>query len=611
MNTQKTQVKLHRLQISYYLLWFVCFIAVLFSGCSNETRVQPNVILIQFDDLGYNDLGIHGNNVIKTPNIDDFARKSAQFTQFYVNPVCAPTRAALLTGRHYLRTGVSHVHGGRDFVSLDETTIAQPFKNAGYRTGMWGKWHSGHTDGYFPWDRGFDEAYMAQLYKHENSQGSLNGEMVEHRKWAEEVIVDYAIDFAVKNPDTPFFAYLSFLTCHRPLVAPENIVSKYIEMDVPEELATLYAMIEHADSALGEFFHFLEEKKLMDNSLVMIMSDNGPDYDAFRDQSIRDLRKVNHLRGYKGDIWENGVISPLFIRWGEKIKSGKINYLSDITDILPTLIELCNIEMPEGHLPLDGKSFEHVLLNENANSENDKTIVNYAHRSWPPANKHQVYLEDQYRPLSDEEISSLQLENQVISYRDGNYKLLINPNNPVDSVSNFLFNIVTDPQEEVNLYLKEPEVAQNLHQQLENWWKELILEKNAFGSPVFLIGGDKESIIPVKAPSQRSKEVRSNYKYGFFTDEDQQAGYDIKVLKEGNYTAQLRYDIPTNVSAEIQISVGNQTEAFLIPQPGSASKQFQLAGDENKLWLKINDLNNLGKNEQLAIESIILKRVND
>ncbi len=609
MNIKKIQNKWHRLQISNYPLWIGCIITVFFSACSNESPVEPNVILIQFDDLGYNDLGIQGNDVIETSAIDDFARKSARFTQFYVNPVCAPTRAALLTGRHYLRTGVSHVHGGRDFVSLDETTIAQLFKNAGYRTGMWGKWHSGHTDGYFPWNRGFDEAYMAQLYKHDNSQGSLNGEPVEHSKWAEEVIVDYAMDFAVRNPDTPFFAYLSFLTCHRPLVAPENIVSKYIEKDIPEELATLYAMVEHADSALGEFFHFLEDEKLMDNSLVLIMSDNGPDYDAFRDQSIRDLRKVNHLRGYKGDIWENGVISPLFIRWGDNIKSGTINYLTDVTDILPTLVDLCNIEMPEGHLPLDGQSFGHVLFNKNVKGENEKIVVNFAHRSWPPANKHQVFLGDQYRPLSDEEINALPLTNQVISYRDGNYKLLLNPNNPVDSVSTFLFNIASDPQEEYNLFLKEKEIAGNLHLKLENWWKELLSEKNAFGSPVFLIGKDRESIIPVKAPSQRSKEVRSNYKYGFFSDEGQQASYNIEVVKTGEYTAELSCDIPENAIAEIQVSIGNQTETYRISKTSSTTRQFQLSNDEKKLLLRINSLDNQEKNEQLAIESIVFKQI--
>ena len=172
-----------------------------------------------------------------------------------------------------------------------------------------------------------------------------------------------------------------------------------------------------------------------------------------------------------------------------------------------------------------------------------------------------------------------------------------------------MFNIVTDPQEEYNLYVKEKEVDENLHLKLENWWKEFISEKNAFGSPVFLIGKDKESIIPCKAPSQRSKEVRSNYKYGFFTDEDQQDGYDIKVLKEGNYTTELSYDIPANESAEIQISIGNQTETFRISKTYSTSKIFQLAGDEKKLFLKINDLSNLGKNEKLAIESIVLKRI--
>lgn len=597
----------HLLKISGLLCFAIAVVVLVISGCENNRQKQPNVILIQFDDLGYNDLGIHGNSNIETPHIDAFANQSARLTRFYVNPVCAPTRAALLTGRHYLRTGVSHVHGGRDFVSLDETMIGNMFQSAGYRTGMWGKWHSGHTEGYFPWDRGFDEAYMAQLYKHKNSRGRLNGKLVEHEKWAEEVIVDYAMDFAIQEPDTPFFAYLSFLTCHRPLVAPEHLINKYTEKDIPVELATLYAMVDHADSALGEFFNFLEKKNLMDNSLVMIMSDNGPDYDAFTDQDIRDLRKVNHLRGYKGDVWENGVISPLFIRYGNNIQPGELHYLTDVTDILPTLLDICNISLPEDNLSLDGQSFKNVLINKGT-SENNKAIVNYSHRGWPPANKHEIFLDDQYKPLSKDEIASLQLDDQVISYRKGNYKLLLNANNPVDSVSGFLFNLKTDPQEELNLFYRKAEVANELQQDLEQWWEELKTEENAFGSPVFFIGRDSVSTIPAKAPMERSVAVRSNYRYSFFNAEGQQAIYHINIVDAGDYSVEIEHNASPDMQGIMELQVNNQQLEIPLHNGSESNNVIHFQKGKIPFTLKIKEIIN-NSNEPLGIESVIFKKL--
>ena len=175
-----------------FALFLILQICSLSGSVANS---KPNIILIQADDLGWDDLAVHGNQFVDTPALDKLAAEGIQFKQFYVNSVCAPTRASLLTGRHFLRTGVSHVHGGKDFVNLNETLLSETLKINGYRTGMWGKWHSGKTNGYFPWQRGFDEAYMAQLYKHENSEGLLNGKTVQHQKWASEVITDYAIDF--------------------------------------------------------------------------------------------------------------------------------------------------------------------------------------------------------------------------------------------------------------------------------------------------------------------------------------------------------------------------------------------------------------------------------
>jgi hypothetical protein len=136
-----------------------------------DLTVAPNFIIIQTDDMGYDDLAFHGNPHTQTPTMDTLATEAVQFNNFYTTSVCAPSRASLLTGRDHWSTGVSGMHGGRDFMNLDETTFAEVMQDAGYATGMWGKWHTGKTDGYFPWDRGFDEAFMAKLYHYSDTMG--------------------------------------------------------------------------------------------------------------------------------------------------------------------------------------------------------------------------------------------------------------------------------------------------------------------------------------------------------------------------------------------------------------------------------------------------------
>ena len=218
-------------------------VSVLLScGLKNKEHERPNFLLLLADDMGWDDLSLHGNTFIETPNLDRFAKESVQFSRYYVNPVCAPTRASLLTGRHFLRTGVSHVHGGKDFLALDEITAADVLKDNGYRTGMWGKWHSGKTEGYFPWQRGFEEAYMAGLYQHRNNQGLLNGEPIEHKGWTTDVLVDYAIDFMQRHQNEPFFAYVPFLSCHAPLDARHERIDDYMQKGISRSLAMVYAM---------------------------------------------------------------------------------------------------------------------------------------------------------------------------------------------------------------------------------------------------------------------------------------------------------------------------------------------------------------------------------
>ncbi len=220
-----------------YLFKYLPLIGMAACSDIHTPEPPPNFVIVLFDDLGWDDLGFHGNRIIETPNLDAFAAQSARYSDFYVNPVCAASRASLLTGRFFLKTGVSHVHGGKDFMSADETTIAQVLQQNGYATDMWGKWHNGTGERYDPWQRGFDEAFAARLYKHRNAEGLLNGQPVFTEKWADELIVDYTIDFMERNRHNPFFGFVSLLSPHTPLVAPEAVVQKYLDKGLSKNLA--------------------------------------------------------------------------------------------------------------------------------------------------------------------------------------------------------------------------------------------------------------------------------------------------------------------------------------------------------------------------------------
>jgi arylsulfatase A-like enzyme len=214
------------------------FVTIIFCGYSrfgisaDKAPNQPlNILLITADDLGFDDLSIHQNPIVSTPNLDNLAAQSVQFKDFAVSPVCSTTRASLLTGRHFYKTGVSGVHGGRDYLNRKETLISEMLKKTGYQTGLWGKWHLGKTEGYFPWDRGFDQGYYAELYRHQNSFGFLNGQKVNHASWVSEVVTDYAIEFmqTSQTQAKPFFAYASFLAPHEPWLAPDKFVVPYLK----------------------------------------------------------------------------------------------------------------------------------------------------------------------------------------------------------------------------------------------------------------------------------------------------------------------------------------------------------------------------------------------
>ena len=328
---------------------------------------KPNVVLIVADDLGYGDLACFGNKIIRTPNVDRLARRGVSLMQHYsASPLCAPARAALLTGRYNHRTGAVDVPSNRglDRIALGETTLADVMKRAGYATGMVGKWHNGvHDMRYHPNARGFDEF-----------TGFLNGGM-DYYQWVldvngkprpsdgrhlTDVFTDESVKFIRRHKDEPFFLYVAYNAPHVPLQAPTELVERYRKTGkVNTGLATLYAMIEQMDAGVGRIVTTLEKLGLAANTVVIFTSDNGPAMTGKGEDSTK--RFNGPLRGRKGDSLEGGIRVPAIVSWpGELPADVRSEDVVHFIDWLPTLAGLTGRSLPDS-LKLDGRDVMFVL----------------------------------------------------------------------------------------------------------------------------------------------------------------------------------------------------------------------------------------------------------
>jgi arylsulfatase A-like enzyme len=529
--------------LSRYSLKTLClllFLCMIFPSC--KTRNIPNILLIQVDDLGIGDLAVNGNRFIETPNIDKLAGEAVSYRDFYVNPLCAPTRASLLTGRDFWKTGVSGVHGGRDYVNLNEVMFPKLLKQSGYITGMWGKWHSGKTDGYFPWDRGFDEAYYATLYNYFNNVGLLNGERVETKGWATDRITDFAVDFIKRNSKKKFFAYVSYMAPHEPWYAPDEYAEKYTNKGLSKALSNLYGMIDLVDFNVGRLLKTLEESGVDKSTVIIFLSDNGPVQYCSRFGKLSDedwgLRNPQGLRGTKGTIWENGVKSPLYIRWKGKTTPNIQYGICSIADIFPTILNLAGIEATKVNGSLDGEDLK-PLEPDSFRTENRILFRSTHNPRFPEEFAQNGERNLPHYPIDSKIRESLSADDQVISVRDERFKLV-----QQDS-SDFLFDMFLDPRETNAVNTKE-DITEKLKNQLQHWFQEVKNEPHAFGGPVHQIGydGRKETKIYACSPKEISSELDNHAHYlANWRKEGDYAKYKINVCTPGKYQINLVYRI--------------------------------------------------------------------
>lgn len=469
---------------------------------------RPNVILIVADDMGYGDFGCFGPDVVKTPALDRLVSEGACFRQHYsASPICAPARAALLTGRYPHRTGAitQHEIHGLDRIALHEITIADAFRSAGYRTSLIGKWHNGTFDRRFePNARGFDEFtgfcggwsdYYRYYLRRNDSLEPSDG------LYLTDLLTSEAIRFIRRNRSAPFFLYLPYSAPHSPFQARDEWIQPYREQGLNRIVATTYAMIGRMDEGIGQILDTLDREGLAENTIVAFTSDNGPaffnpPYMLEEGELTFNERFNAGFRGSKGWIYEGGIRVPMVLRWTGKISGGRLlDQLTHFTDWTPTLLSLGGIQRPAGP-PVDGHDLSALLLGEPAQVEPRRFWqFNFY---WPDIGTNAAVRDGPWklvRPMihgtrffSDDLCVSDEDRARTAAFVEADVKHKEHPLNvsgvlPVPRLkrqepeSPELYNLDEDPGEERDLAATRPARARRMLGELEQWFEEVEAER--------------------------------------------------------------------------------------------------------------------------------------
>lgn len=494
--------------------------ASLLLNCTPSKR-SPNVVLILTDDQGWGDLSSNGNSLLNTPNMDRIAAEGARLDRFLVSPVCAPTRASLLTGRHHLRTGVHGVTRGEETMRSQEVTIAEILRQNGYATGCFGKWHNG---AHFPNDangQGFDEFYgfsAGHWNNYFDAPLEHNGQEVKSSGYIADFLTDKALEFVHQNRRRSFFCFIPYNTPHSPFQAPDKYFDKFKAAGLDDELACVYSMCENLDDNIGRLLGRLDELNLAENTIVIFITDNGPNTERFNGE----------MRGRKASPHEGGSRVSCFIRWTEKITAGSIvKPIAAHYDILPTLVDLLELPQPNT-LPLDGVSLAPLLLSHNSNWP-DRKIFDY----WSPNG----------------------------SVRTQQHRMIVAP----DHIE--LYDMINDPSETTDIAVKEVEIREDLLAAYDEWWEEVT--DNGFEAiPVPLGYKERPEVILPAHEAHLHPDSGAGIRYyggagwandwiSGWTDAAAYASWPVVVVRDGNYDIAIDYTCaPENVGVEFAVEIG-------------------------------------------------------
>jgi arylsulfatase A-like enzyme len=602
------------------LLPLICLLSPVITSCNlshnkdDNKGIKPNVILFLIDDFGYGDISFEGNTQIQTPNIDRIARGGASFTRFYQSAgASAPTRASLLTGRYHLETGVWDVHDGRDFIRKDETTIADVLKKEGYATGAFGKWHSGKTYSYFSWSRGFDTGIHPVLYNFLDSRLIFNNKIVNTDGPVEDVLGTEVVKFIEKNKDKPFFAYIPVQSVHEPFNCPADLFEKYKAKGYSDHVARLYGMIELFDNNIGKVLDAVEKNGLDEKTIIMFMSDDGPapGFDlSFSNRRMNESEQAERSRawktlhrGGKASIYEGGEITPFYIMWKNMIPEGKtFNELSGIIDVFPTILEACNIKVPENSLPLAGKSLWPLLTGKKIRDWDNRYYFDNTNFYLIPRGK----------------INIGHPRVRQISVHHKNYKLIRFDrfHSGKDSVYCELYDLEKDPLEKNNIASEYHDLTSTLRKEAENWFESILNSGRAYGQAVFEPGKWEERGSPINPDAYVEYYAPDTIieKTSFAIDNLNEPGsfvsYNINVTEPGSYRVEIGY-IGKSVypGNEFMVYTKYDTASLKISGKNSSVSEILSLPEGNQLLTLKRVGKGTGKTEPEKINSIIIHRI--
>ena len=459
----------------------------LLSGCLFQAKAEakpPNIVLVITDDQGYGPVGRHGHSWIRTPHLDKLHDTSTRFTRFLVSPTCAPTRSALMTGRHPMKNGVTHTILERERMTLKATILPQVLKQAGYTSGIFGKWHLGDEEPYQPHTRGFDEAFIhgaggiGQAYKCScaDAPGNKyfdpvirhNGSFVKTKGFCTDLFFTAALGWIKqkKDGDAPFFAYITTNAPHGPFIAPPKNTKHFTDLGFADRQAGFYGMIENIDENMGRLMAKLDEWDLYKDTILIFMSDNGmtgggsgrPGQPVAKGYPFFNAG----MKGLKGSADEGGVRVPFFVRWDGHWKAGRsIDTVSAHIDVLPTFAAIAGIKnLPEGQV--EGRSLL-PLLNEDQKTLPDNRFL-FTHKArWATGtdpNTHQW--------------KNFAVRSQRYRFVGGGTALSVSERQRKHGVSPkaALFDMLKDPGQRTNIIDQHPEVAEKMRAAYNKFWKE-------------------------------------------------------------------------------------------------------------------------------------------
>ena len=506
---------------------------------------HPNVILIITDDQGFGDFGFTGNPHVKTPVLDNFAKQSIRFNNFYVCPVSAPTRAGLMTGRYSLRTGVRDTYNGGAMMAPSEVTIAEMLKEAGYATGIFGKWHLGDNYPMRPCDQGFDES-LIHLAGGMGQPGDIttwprgdssyfdpvlwhNGKQKKYDGYCSDIFTSNAVDFLEKNRDRPFFCYLAFNAPHTPLQVPERYLNMYRDTDpsrgfesdnrsLPqmsekdsEDARRVYAMVSNIDDNIGMLLKKLQDLDIADNTVVIFMTDNGP----------QQKRYNAGMRGLKSSVYRGGVRVPFWLSY-PALKRGNVEIEANAAniDVLPTLADICNVKVPAGR-KIDGVSL--ITFIKGIKEKESRSLFYYWTRHSP------------------------ELYNNI-ALQKGRYKLVGNTeyNSPANKFE--LYDLENDPYEQKNIVKDDPERAEEMKKELDLIFMELAVSENLSERPRIEIGSLHENPVILNRND-------ADGQWGIW-EQEEIFGFWRVLINEGRYNIRFKFIEPVPSGGKMMVETG-------------------------------------------------------